>query len=84
MFKKLKETLKLNNMEERKPKNGKFGTKIDGTLKHYESNVEFCKQIEHAMNRLDSWFTSLLCLRMKLTKSFWTAYLGTCGHKEDY
>lgn len=71
-------------MGERKPKKGKFDTKIEGTLKRYESNVEFLKHIEHVMNRLDSWFTSLLFLRMELTKSFWTAYLGTCGHKEDY
>ena len=69
MFKELKESLKSENMDERKSMKEKFDIRMDEAVKRYDPIIELHKPVEYIKNGLGSWFTCLLYPGMEPTNN---------------
>ncbi|EQD55424.1 transposase IS66, partial [mine drainage metagenome] len=59
MFRELKESLKSENMDERKSMKITFEKRMEGLVKQYDPHEELHKPVEYIRNGLGSWFTCL-------------------------
>ena len=69
MFKELKESLKSENMDERKSMKITFEKRMEELVKRYDPYGELHKPVEYIKNGLGSWFTCLLYPGMELTNN---------------
>ena len=69
MFNELKESLKSENMDERKSMKDLFDRRMEELVKRYDPYRELHKPIEYIRNGLGSWFTCLLYPGMEPTNN---------------
>ena len=67
MFNELKESLKSENMDERKSMKDLFDRRMEELVKRYDPYRELHKPVEYIRNGLGSWFTCLLYPGMEPT-----------------
>jgi transposase len=68
-FSELKETLKSENMDDRRSMKEKYDTRMEEIMKRYDSFGELHKPVEYIRNGLGSWFTCLLYPGMEPTNN---------------
>ncbi len=68
-FSELKETLKSENMDDRRSMKEKYDTRMEEIVKRYDSFSELHKPVEYIRNGLGSWFTCLLYPGMEPTNN---------------
>ena len=69
MFGELKESLKSENMDDRRSMKEKYDTRMEEIMKRYDSFSELHKPVEYIRNGLGSWFTCLLYPGMEPTNN---------------
>ncbi len=69
MFKELKESLKSENMDQRRTMKIAFDRKMEDLVKQYDPHEELHKSVEYIRNGLGSWFTCLLYPGMEPTNN---------------
>ena len=69
MFKELKESLKSENMDDRKSMKDLFDRRMEELVKRYDPYRELHKPVEYIRNGLGSWFTCLLYPGMEPTNN---------------
>ena len=69
MFNELKESLKSENMDERKSMKDLFDRRMEELVKRYDPYRELHKPVEYIRNGLGSWFTCLLYPGMEPTNN---------------
>ena len=69
MFGELKESLKSEDMDDRRSMKEKYDTRIEEIVKRYDPIGELHKPIEYIRNGLGSWFTCLLYKGMEPTNN---------------
>ena len=69
MFGELKESLKSEDMDDRRSMKEKYDTRIEEIVKRYDPISELHKPIEYIRNGLGSWFTCLLYKGMEPTNN---------------
>ena len=69
MFPDLKESLKSDNIEERKTMKNSFDMKMDDIVRRYDQYSELHKPVEYIKNGLGNWFTCLLYPGMEPTNN---------------
>ena len=69
MFKELKESLKSENMDQRKAMKIAFDMRMEGLVRRYDPYRELHKPVEYIKNGLGSWFTCLLYKGMEPTNN---------------
>ncbi|MHB8361943.1 MAG: IS66 family transposase [Thermoplasmataceae archaeon] len=69
IFKELKESLKSENMDERKSMKDTFDKRMEDLVKLYDPRRELHKPVEYIRNGLGSWFTCLLYPGMEPTNN---------------
>ncbi len=68
-FSELKESLKSENMDDRRSMKEKYDTRMEEIVKRYDSFSELHKPVEYIRNGLGSWFTCLLYPGMEPTNN---------------
>ncbi|MHB8360121.1 MAG: IS66 family transposase [Thermoplasmataceae archaeon] len=68
-FSELKESLKSENMDDRRSMKEKYDTRMEEIMKRYDSFGELHKPVEYIRNGLGSWFTCLLYPGMEPTNN---------------
>ncbi len=69
MFKELKESLKSEDMDDRRLMKEKYGKKMEDLVKRYDSYGKLHKPVEYIRNGLGNWFTCLLYPGMEPTNN---------------
>lgn len=69
MFGELKESLKSEDMDDRRSMKEKYDTRIEEIVKRYDPISELHKPVEYIRNGLGSWFTCLLYKGMEPTNN---------------
>ena len=69
MFKELKESLKSENMDQRKAMKIAFDMRMEDLVKRYDQYMDLHKPVEYIKNDLGSWFTCLLYPGMEPTNN---------------
>jgi transposase len=69
IFKELKESLKSENMDDRRSMKGKLDGRMEEIVKRYDAYGELHKPVEYIRNGLGSWFTCLLYPGMEPTNN---------------
>ena len=69
MFSELKESLKSEDMDDRRSMKEKYDTRIEEIVKRYDPIGELHKPVEYIRNGLGSWFTCLLYKGMEPTNN---------------
>ena len=69
IFTDLKESLKSDNIEERKTMKNSFDMKMDDIVRRYDQYNELHKPVEYIKNGLGNWFTCLLYPGMEPTNN---------------
>ena len=68
-FSELKESLKSENMDDRRSMKEKYDTRMEEIVKRYDSFGELHKPVEYIRNGMGSWFTCLLYPGMEPTNN---------------
>ena len=69
MFRELKESMKSENMDERRSMKENFDRRIEEMVKGYDPYTDLHKPVEYIRNGLGSWFTCLLYPGMESTNN---------------